>query len=85
MMLKRMFEDMERKKEKAFMAHVYCGDPSVGFSEKVIHELEESIDILELGIPFSDPLADGRVFQQVCQSFGTRKYIFVKLVFILFR
>ena len=67
MMLKRMFEDMERKKEKAFMAHVYCGDPSVGFSEKVIHELEESIDILELGIPFSDPLADGRVFQQVCQ------------------
>lgn len=49
------------------MAHVYCGDPSVEFSEKLIKVLEPSIDILELGIPFSDPIADGKVFQQACQ------------------
>ena len=50
------------------MAHVYCGDPSVSFSEKLIKTLEKGgIDILELGIPFSDPIADGKVFMQACQ------------------
>jgi len=67
MTLKYMFDELRKKKGKAFMAHVYCGDPSVEFSERVIRELEGSIDLLELGIPFSDPLADGTVFQQACQ------------------
>ena len=54
--------------KKAFMAHVYCGDPSISFSEKLIKTLEKGeIDILELGIPFSDPIADGKVFMQACQ------------------
>ena len=48
-----------------FMAHVYYGDPLVS-SGKLVKALK-GIDILELGIPFSDPIADGRVFQLACQ------------------
>lgn len=56
-------------KEKAvYMAHVYYGDPSEEFSLKVIKALCESgVDIIEFGIPFSDPTADGPVFQRACE------------------
>lgn len=68
MKLQETFDELKKKKEKAFMAHVYCGDPSISFSEKLIKTLEAGgVDILELGIPFSDPIADGKVFQQACQ------------------
>jgi len=68
MRLEEKFELLKKKKEKAFMAHVYCGDPSIEFSERLIKALENGgIDILELGIPFSDPIADGKVFMQACQ------------------
>lgn len=67
MKLENTFNTLKQKKEKAFMAHVYCGDPSISFSEKLINTLAGNIDILELGIPFSDPLADGKVFQRACQ------------------
>ncbi|MBN1157204.1 tryptophan synthase subunit alpha, partial [Candidatus Woesearchaeota archaeon] len=65
MKLEKKFKQLG--KEKAFMAHVYCGDGGVNFSERLIRTLENHIDILELGIPFSDPIADGAVFQQACQ------------------
>ncbi len=67
MKLEKKFSELKKRKEKAFMAHVYCGDGGINFSEKLIRTLEKHIDILELGIPFSDPIADGSVFQQACQ------------------
>ncbi len=49
------------------MAHVYYGDPNGEFSLRLIDTLIESgVDILEFGIPFSDPTADGPVFQRAC-------------------
>ncbi len=55
-------------KMKIFMAHVYAGDHSLNFSKELILMLQqEGVDILELGIPFSDPIADGKVFQDACQ------------------
>jgi len=48
------------------MAHVYCGDPDIIFSQDLIEALKENIDILELGIPYSDPLADGEIFRKAC-------------------
>jgi len=51
----------------AFMAHVYAGYPSLEFTRRQIAALAPSIDILELGIPYSDPLADGPVFQLACR------------------
>jgi tryptophan synthase alpha chain len=52
---------------KKLMAHVYCGDGGINFSEKLIRQIGKNIDVLELGIPFSDPIADGAVFQAACQ------------------
>ncbi len=54
--------------KNAFMAHVYYGDPNEVFSDELIKILIESgIDILEFGIPFSDPTADGSTFIKACE------------------
>lgn len=50
------------------MAHVYYGDPSEEFSLRLIKTLAENgADIMEFGIPFSDPIADGATFQAACE------------------
>lgn len=51
----------------AFMAHVYAGYPDTAFTRRLINALAPAVDILELGIPYSDPLADGPVFQAACR------------------
>jgi tryptophan synthase alpha chain len=61
-------QELRRRGEGAHMAHVYYGDPSEAFSEALIRTLAENgADIIELGIPFSDPIADGPVFQASCE------------------
>ncbi len=51
-------------KRKALITFITAGDPSLSVTEKLIYDLEKSgADIVELGIPFSDPLADGPVIQ----------------------
>ena len=48
--------------KKLFCAYVTLGYPTYSFTEKLLPALEGSgVDIIELGIPFSDPLADGPV------------------------
>ena len=50
---------------KAFIAYVTCGYPSIEATLQVVQILAESgADIVELGIPFSDPLADGATIQK---------------------
>lgn len=52
------------QKRKALIAYITAGDPSLSVTEKLIFDLEKAgADIVELGIPFSDPLADGPVIQ----------------------
>lgn len=51
-------------KRKALITFITAGDPSLAATEKLVYGLEKSgADIIELGIPFSDPLADGPVIQ----------------------
>lgn len=51
-------------KRKALITFITAGDPSLSATERLIYDLEKSgADIIELGIPFSDPLADGPVIQ----------------------
>lgn len=52
--------------EGAHMPHVYYGDPHEEFSQQLIHTLSNEADLLEFGIPFSDPTADGPTFQLAC-------------------
>ncbi|MCQ1060248.1 tryptophan synthase subunit alpha [Photobacterium sp. ZSDE20] len=58
------FERLAAKREGAFVPFVTIGDPNPEQSLKVIETLVEAgADALELGIPFSDPLADGPTIQ----------------------
>ena len=49
---------------KAFIPFVTCGDPSLDVTEEVVYAMVEAgADLIELGIPFSDPTAEGPVIQ----------------------
>ena len=62
---KNLFAQLKDRKEGAFVPFVTLGDPSVEQSLKIIDTLiEAGADALELGIPFSDPLADGPTIQE---------------------
>ncbi len=53
------------KKGKAFIPFVTCGDPSLEVTEQLVCAMEEAgADLIELGIPFSDPTAEGPVIQE---------------------
>ncbi len=68
MNLEEKFQELKGKREGAHMPHVYYGDPNEEFSLKLIETLvENGADIIEFGIPFSDPTADGPTFQAVCE------------------
>ena len=59
------FERLRSSDQKGFIAYIGAGDPNLAATEALALALEEAgVDILELGIPFSDPLADGVVNQQ---------------------
>lgn len=58
--LKQVFAD-----GKAFIPFITAGDPSLDITEKLVHEMTEAgADLIELGIPFSDPIAEGLVIQE---------------------
>ena len=58
------FEQLAAQRTSGFIAYVTAGDPSFEATLAVVHALESAgVDILELGIPFSDPLADGPTIQ----------------------
>ena len=50
---------------KAFIPFVTCGDPSLDVTEQIVYAMERAgADLIELGIPFSDPTAEGPVIQE---------------------
>ena len=52
------------KGKKAFIPFITCGDPSLEVTKKLVLAMEEAgADLIELGIPFSDPTAEGPVIQ----------------------
>lgn len=69
--MSRIGERLGRLREqgrKAFVAFVTAGDPSLERTVEVAVELENAgVDVLELGVPFSDPLADGPVIQRASE------------------
>jgi len=66
--LEEKFRELKERREGAHMPHVYYGDPNEEFSLKLIKNLvENGADLIEFGIPFSDPTADGPTFQAACE------------------
>ena len=66
--LDRTFARLRQECEKALIAYVMAGDPSLQETEQLVVELARAgADIIELGVPFSDPIADGPVIQQAAE------------------
>lgn len=62
------FEQLKAKGEKALIAFVTAGDPDLETTEKCVLEMfDKGADIIELGVPFSDPIAEGPVIQRASQ------------------
>jgi len=58
------FKNLKEKGRKALIPYIMAGDPDLDATKKYVIDLEKSgADIIELGVPFSDPLADGPTIQ----------------------
>ena len=57
----KRFEELRGRREGALVPFLVAGDPDPGRSLEVAAAVAEHADVLELGIPFSDPVADGKV------------------------
>ncbi|CAI8383327.1 MAG: Tryptophan synthase alpha chain [Gammaproteobacteria bacterium] len=61
----KFFNSIKDRKKNAFISYVVCGDPNQKSTCKILHTMVDSgVDIIELGIPFTDPIADGPVIQK---------------------
>lgn len=66
--LESTFERLHSRGEKALIAYIMAGDPGLGETEQLVLALERAgADIIELGVPFSDPIADGPVIQRAAE------------------
>src|SRR6187402_2567411 len=62
------FARLKREGQKAFIVYIGAGDPNLEATRQLALAFEQAgVDILELGVPFSDPLADGLVNQLAAQ------------------
>ncbi|MDI6811715.1 MAG: tryptophan synthase subunit alpha [archaeon] len=57
------FLELERSGECAFIAYIMAGDPDPSLTPSIVQAIAQYADIIELGIPFSDPIADGKTIQ----------------------
>jgi tryptophan synthase alpha chain len=66
--IQQTFINLKTKGEKALIPYIMAGDPSLDVTESLVLTLAESgADLIELGVPFSDPIADGPVIQQAAE------------------
>ena len=66
--IQKVFEQLKAQKRKALIPFITAGDPDPGLTVPLLHALVEAgADVLELGVPFSDPMADGPVIQRASE------------------
>lgn len=60
----KTFEDLKKRGQCAFIPFICAGDGGIDTTEKAVRILDEAgSDVIELGVPYSDPLADGPTIQ----------------------
>jgi len=65
MTITEKFAQLQADKQCAFVPFLVAGDPDLATTEKALRKLDAlGADVIELGVPYSDPLADGRVIQE---------------------
>lgn len=78
--IEEKFQELKSKRRKAFIAFITAGYPSLKDTQKLILGFDKiGVDIIELGVPFSDPLADGPLIQEASQ-FALGKKINLNLI-----
>jgi tryptophan synthase alpha chain len=64
----KRFEDLKSEGRKAFIPYITAGDPDLATTERLLLALDDAgADVIELGVPFSDPMADGPVIQRASE------------------
>lgn len=62
--IEKTFAALKAQNKKAFVSYIMAGDPSPAVSQEVLNGLPAAgVDIIELGLPFTDPMADGSTIQ----------------------
>jgi len=64
----KCFKELQANGLTAFIPYITAGDPTLALTARLVLEFEKAgVDIIELGVPFSDPVADGVVNQEAAQ------------------
>jgi tryptophan synthase alpha chain len=64
----RTFDRLKKEGQRGLIAYITAGDPSPDQTVGIVRALEQGgVDIIELGVPFSDPIADGPVIQRASE------------------
>lgn len=62
--ISQKFNELKEQNKKALITFVTIGDPNLEGTKKIVEEMEEKgADLIELGVPYSDPIAEGPVIQ----------------------
>jgi tryptophan synthase alpha chain len=66
--IEKTFRRLKKERKKAFIPYIMAGDPSLDVTKETVLLFEEcGADIVELGVPFSDPMADGPTIQRASE------------------
>ena len=66
--IREKFRELKRSGRGGFIPFITTGDPDLATTERLLVELAKAgADIIELGVPFSDPVADGEVIQRASE------------------
>jgi tryptophan synthase alpha chain len=66
--IEKKFEQLKVEGRKAFIPYITAGDPNMETTSELVLALEKAgADVIELGVPFSDPIADGPVIQRATE------------------
>ncbi|HEX7330458.1 MAG TPA: tryptophan synthase subunit alpha [Pyrinomonadaceae bacterium] len=62
-----VFKSLKQQGKKGFIPYITAGDPDLATTEELLVTLSQSATLIELGVPFSDPMADGPVIQRASE------------------
>jgi tryptophan synthase alpha chain len=66
--LDKKFTDLKNANKKAFVAYIMASDPNSDLTAELLNKLPDNgVDLIELGIPFSDPMAEGPTIQKAAE------------------
>ena len=80
----KKFIQLKNQNKKALIVFITAGYPDLSTTAKLVMQLEKNgVDIIELGVPFSDPLADGPIIQEASRCSLKRKTNLAKILVLV--